>query len=198
MESKEQFERALGLLGSRLEIEGAPSTILFVCGGSALLIMGFIQRPTKDVDVVAIGHAAPEGGLIIKSGKPFPDYLAKAARQVARDLGLDENWLNSGPADLMKFGLPEGYNERTIKHLFGQVLSIHFLGRFDLIHLKLYAAVDHGPGKHIEDLLALKPANAEILSAARWAMQHDPSEPFRMTLKDMLKKIGYEEISERI
>ena len=47
-------------------------------------------------------------------------------------------------------------------------------------------------------LRELKPTDDEMVMAARWVMQQDPSEGFRLMLKDMLRKIGYEQASERI
>jgi hypothetical protein len=83
-------------------------------------------------------------------------------------------------------------------HTYGERLTVHFIGRLDQIHLKLYAAVDSGEGTHLDDLLSLKPDGAELESAARWAMTHDVSPGFRMILKDMLRQFGYESVANRI
>ena len=198
MYNKKQLEKALSHLGKRLELEDFPSISLIVCGGSALILLGLINRTTKDVDIVALGYPDADGKLKIKGSKPFPEIIKKAAQQVARDLGMEENWLNPGPGDLMKFGLPEGFMDRVQTRKYGKVLTIHFIGRYDQIHLKVYASVDQGPGRHVDDLLALQPDTKEIGSAVKWAMKHDPSEQFRMILKDMLGKIGYEEVAKRI
>ena len=73
---------------------------------------------------------------------------------------------------------------------YGKKLIIHFLGRYDQIHFKLYAAVDQGAGKHLDDLLALKPTEIEMEQAARWSMTHDVSEGYRQNLKSLLEYIG--------
>jgi len=199
MYNKEQLEKALLFLGKRLEIDGASPLNLFVCGGAALIIGELISRhTTKDVDVVAVGYSGTDGKLEIKSSKPLPEILKKAAQQVARDLGMDESWLNPDPADLMKFGLPDSFMQRVETRVYSKVLTVCFLGRYDQIHLKVYAAVDQGPGKHLNDLLELKPTKEEMESAARWAMQHDTSEGFKIVLKDMLQKIGYESVANRV
>ena len=75
---------------------------------------------------------------------------------------------------------------------------MHFLSRYDQIHFKLYAAVDQGAGKHFDDLLALNPTEEEVEQAARWSMTHDVSEGYRKVLKDLLKHIGYSDVSERL
>ena len=80
-------------------------------------------------------------------------FLTEAAAVVAKTLNLPEDWLNTGPADLFRMGLPEGFENRLIVRVFGTHLTVHFIGRLDQIHFKLYASVDRG-GYHIEDLLA--------------------------------------------
>jgi len=51
---------------------------------------------------------------------------------------------------------------------------------------------------HIDDLMALNPKSRELEQAARWSMTHDVSADFRLILKDLLKKLGYQNVSERI
>ena len=80
---------------------------LVVIGGSALLAIGLISRPTRDVDVVAL-----LAGQTLVDPRPFPAELIAARDRVARDFGLPENWLNAAPADLLDFGLPDGFVER--------------------------------------------------------------------------------------
>lgn len=53
-------------------------------------------------------------------------------------------------------------------------------------------------GHHVDDLMDLKPSNKEIEQAALWSMTHDISEGFRLVLKDLLKKLGFQNVSERI
>lgn len=73
-----------------------------------------------------------------------------------------------------------------------------FLDRLDLIYLKVHAAADTGPGKHVNDLLALKPAEEELEAAAKWTLTQDVSAQFRFILKDMPQKLGYGKVSDRI
>ncbi len=68
----------------------------------------------------------------------------EAAKKVARDFNLPDDWLNTGPASAVDLGLPNGVMERVTTRVFGSKLAIHFLGRYDQIHFKLYAAVDQG------------------------------------------------------
>lgn len=167
----------LRALGARYEI--------VVIGGTALQMLGFIRRPTRDVDVVAL---RTEDGLV--PADPMPEPLATAAARVARDYGLPDDWLNPGPADLARFGLPEGFESRVETRSYGTALTVHFAGRLDLIHFKLYAMVDQGAGRHEADLRALEPGPEELLTAALWARTHDPSEGFREELLKVLRHLG--------
>ncbi len=72
------------------------------------------------------------------------------------------------------------------------------MGRWDQIHFKLFAAEDGGPGRHLNDLLALRPTEAELLAAARWALTQDASEGFAWVLKDMLRQMGYEHLAGQL
>ena len=72
---------------------------IVVIGGSALNALGFVKRATKDVDILAI---AVNGDL--RPAKPLPESLRIARDRVTRDFDLDENWLNGGPTDLLKWG----------------------------------------------------------------------------------------------
>ncbi len=194
----ENLERALRLLAARLDLAQTEPIRLVVCGGSALIALGLIERTTKDVDVVAL----MDSGHSLMSPAPLPESLLKAVKEVARDLGLADNWLNNGPSSdeggLFQLGLPEGLADRLDERVYGPRLTIYFIGRFDQIHFKLYAAADSGDGTHLNDLLLLEPADDEIEAAVRWAMTHDVSPGFRMILKDMLRQIGHEFVAERI
>ena len=95
MLNKEILQKSLKLLGEILESEHIDPMNLVVCGGSALLFCDYVFRTTKDVDVVGLSY----GEQKIGASKPLPEILKKASFRVARDLGLDENWLNCGPSD---------------------------------------------------------------------------------------------------
>ena len=196
--SHENIDQALSLLAGRLDLAQTDPVRLVICGGSALIAMSLRQRTTRDMDVVALLSAAQEP----ISPDPLPDFLLRAADQVARDLGLFEGWLNNGPSrgegGLFQMGLPEGFVGRLTEKEYGPRLAIYFIGRLDQIPLKLYAAVDQRDGTHLNDLKALHPTAAELEAAARWAMTHDVSEGFKMVLKELLTQLGHESVAERI
>ena len=180
--------RLLGALGERLAFAG-DRVELVVIGGAALTILGFVDRTTRDVDVVAL---LDSGALT--PAKPLPPALTVARDSVAADFGVSEGWLNAGPSDLLDFGLPVGFLGRLERRDFGAALTVHFAGRLDQIHFKLYALVDQGLGRHESDLRALAPTREELLVAASWTRTHDPSEGFREQLEGALRYLGVEDV----
>ena len=62
----EALERALRSLGAVLESRGLSYEVLVV-GGSCLLLLGVITRPTADLDVVGLA----DGG-VYRSADPLP------------------------------------------------------------------------------------------------------------------------------
>ena len=192
--NNERLTEALTLLGERLRLVGAEPLELVVCGGSSLIAAGFVSRVTRDVDVIALRVRGEE----IISARPLPPALLEAATRVAADLGLPEGWLNNGPADLFEMGLPDGFASRLQQRAFGSHLTVWFAGRLDQIHFKLYAAADQGPGRHVDDLIALNPSPGELATAARWAFTHDVSPGFRSLMRELLTQLGHDDVARQI
>jgi len=186
-----QVHHLLGQLAEALELEGADPVELVVCGGAALQVAGLVARATEDIDVVA---SVVDGEDV--DPEPFSEGLKAAIRRVGMDHGLPENWLNSGPRENQRLGLPEGLLERAESREYGPLLRVRFIARFDQIHFKLYAAVDLGLGKHVNDLQALSPQSDEIRAAALWAMTHDVSEGFRVMLLQALRALGFQDVAD--
>ena len=190
--SKEAANKLLGALGEQLDNAGERYELV-VIGGSGLLALGVIDRATRDVDVVAL-----RGGGRLESADPLPPTLRDAARLVARDFELSPDWLNGGPTTLLDLGLPAGFSDRLESCDYGEALRVDFASHYDQIHLKLYATVDAGgPGKHLEDLLALAPTEAELLAAARWSRTHDPSPAYEQSLRSALDHLGVQDADLR-
>lgn len=86
--------------------------------------------------------------------------------------------------------MPSGFFERcTVERFSG--LTAFVADRYDLIHFKTFAAVDQGPAtKHYADLRALSPSHGELLSAARWCRNQDPSDAFAGELVELLATFG--------
>eukprot|EP00831_Metopus_contortus_P072514 TRINITY_DN66162_c0_g1_i1.p2 TRINITY_DN66162_c0_g1~~TRINITY_DN66162_c0_g1_i1.p2 ORF type:complete len:160 (-),score=33.06 TRINITY_DN66162_c0_g1_i1:369-848(-) len=123
--------------------------------------------------------------------------LLHAANQVRRILDLPQNWLNNGPAAQFQIGLPDGFAERLHKVIVGEKLEMYYIDRRDQIFFKTYASADRG-GYHVTDLLALNPAEDELVDAARWCMTQDVSLEFHQIIKDMFRKLGVKSVSDRI
>ena len=184
---------ALETLGELLEERGHRYE-LAVVGGGSLLLQGLLSRTTADLDVVA--RIESSGYL---TAEPLPEVLKEAVAEVATlfsDIGrtIGSSWLNSGPTDLLRFGLPEGFSARSELRNYG-ALTLRLAGRLDQIAFKLYAAVDQGPrSKHFRDLQELKPSREELVFGARWTVTHDTSEPFEDQLRQALKALGVEDV----
>lgn len=181
--SKQATDRLLSALSEQVAALGQRFEL--VVGGSALLALGLIARPTRDVDLIAL-----RTGEDLGTAKPLPPALEAARDCVARDFSLPAHWLNAGPTDLLEFGLPEGFSDRLERRDYGDALTVYFASRYDQIHFKLYVLVDQGPGKHEADLLALSPTEDELLAAARWSRLHDPSEGYERVLREVLAHMG--------
>lgn len=196
--SLERLNLAFSLLGEYLEDEGSKPFHLVVCGGAALIACSLVARTTADVDIVALLNEESD----VISPDPLPHKILQGATLVQKTLDLPENWLNNAPSrdpgGLFQTGLPEGLSGRLTRQNFGPKLSVYFLNRYDQIHLKLYAATDSGPGRHVEDLLKLKPSGPELEAAAQWALTQDSSGGFRTMLVSMLNQLGFKNEAGRI
>ena len=188
------LQYALTALASFLEADRASPERLIVIGGSALIALGIVTRTTRDVDIMA--GLDPERGLV--DPRPLSPALRSAADKVARELRLDPNWLNTRPADQVRAGLPEGFLSRLTRHDYGPYLTIFFPDRLDLIHLKLFAIMDQGHGRHVEDLKALKASEDELLLATRWGLTQDAGVVFPQIVRNTLTSLGYGDLTNRI
>ncbi len=145
------LENALVMLGQRLERSKQYYEVVAI-GGASLVLLGYIDRATRDLDLVAI----KESGSLI-SANPLPPSLLKEIAVVGAALGIGEYWVNGGPSSLLEAGLPDGFEERLVSRNY-HGLTVHFASRLDQICFKLYAAVDQGPvSKHFADLKRLDP-----------------------------------------
>jgi hypothetical protein len=189
-------DAALSALGEHLG-RSSPETIqLVVCGGSALEATGLlVDRTTKDVDVLALGKTDQDGILTLASAEPMPDVVTNAARIVARDLELPDDWINSGPTGLLSERLPEGLAGRLHSRRYGDRLVVHFIDRFDQICFKAFAAIDNVGAQHIADLITLAPSPDEMLIAARWCLTQDASDVFPLLVRSFLEKVGFADVA---
>ncbi len=184
-----ELERPLRALGSLLAADGVEYGIV-VIGGAALNLLGLVRRTTRDVDVLALREPPDperEGSLSLALRLPPP--LARAAARVARDFGLDSDWLNCAVAEQGSIEFPEGMEDRLQWRRYGGLI-LGLVDRRDLIWFKLHAAADRDPGSvHYQDLLALHPSDQELDRAAEWARAQDPSPGFAEVLDEVLEHV---------
>lgn len=147
-----------------------------VIGGSALVLMGVVQRTTRDVDVL-VPAVTP---AVARAARDF----ARAQRAAGVDLADD--WLNNGPMQLGDV-LPSGWRERVVPLFDGHVLTLRTLARPDLLKSKLFALCDRGID--LSDCVALSPTHEELVECLPWLVLQDGNELWpehvRATLHDL-------------
>jgi len=110
---KSDIDRALQGVGEILASEGQAFAIV-VTGGAALNLLGIVERSTTDVDILAFAQVgAGPARELRRPPEPLPEQLLHAARAVARDMDLGEDWLNAGPSLQWLAGLPPGLEQRV-------------------------------------------------------------------------------------
>ncbi len=184
----------LGALGEQLAYSAGGPYGLAVCGGSALNVLGLITRTTRDIDVFAL---VDQGQLV--PCPAMPADLAQAASRVAMDFSLPPDWINVQAAVLQPERLPKGLTSRWVRRDYGTRLAVYYIGRVDQIHFKLHAAADRGDRTtvHFADLQRLNPSPDEIRMAARWACEtQDPSDGFRIVLRECIDALGFKDVAE--
>lgn len=116
LNGSEAVRTALTRVGELLAASGDPVAIV-ILGGAALNMLRIVERPTVDVDILAFATPAPRGAPTAASiqppPQPMPEHLRRAVDQVAADLGLPKEWLNTGPALQWRAGLPPGLANRV-------------------------------------------------------------------------------------
>lgn len=177
MKPKETLERFDEFLaGEGLGLEA------IVIGGAAMALLGMTSRQTKDCDVLT-----PQ----------LPPAIVDAAARFAageRERGepLDDGWLNNGPSSLADV-LPAGWMARVQTVFTGRSLTLHTLGRIDLLRSKVFALCDRG--LDLPDCVALTPSARELEEVASWLVQQDfnPGWPdhVRETITDLRRRLGH-------
>lgn len=152
-------------------------------------LLGIVRRSTSDVDVIARAYPDEAGEWHLSQAEPFPESLRAAIRTVARDFGLPADWMNAEVGAQWGQGLPPWILEDITWRAYGD-LDVGLVGRRTLIALKLFAAVDSGPRSvHVQDLLALAPADADLYEARRWVATQDAYEGFSAMIDQMIEHV---------
>jgi len=181
--ASEELEQLFSALGEHLAAARASAAIVVV-GGSTLSIRGWVERTTKDVDVIAQATASASGKSL-RPAEPLPRALVDAVERVARDFGLPQDWLNTVIGAQWDFGLPPGFAQEIEWREFGP-LTVGFAGRQSIIALKLFATVDQGPKTvHMQDLITLAPNPEELDQACGWVLSQDEGDVFPALVEEM-------------
>ncbi len=131
-----------------------------VIGGAALIVMGVVDRATKDVD--CLEPRIPED--VVEASREFARSPAGAA------MSLREDWLNNGPESLAR-DLPGGWMDRRVALYSGNRLILTTLGRMDLLRAKLFAYCDRQ--QDFGDCVALAPTALELATCLPWIVDRD-------------------------
>jgi len=181
------IERALAAVGELLAADGERYAII-VTGGATLNLLGIVDRATSDVDVIARASRDETGMLHLRQAEPFPAPLDRAIRTVARDLDLDEDWMNAVAGRQWSQGLPPGIPDDLQWRTYGGGLEVGLAGRRSLIALKLFAAVDRGPQSvHSQDLLELDPSDEEMADVRDWVLTQDAGQRWPDLVEQAMK-----------
>lgn len=190
--SQQNLAGALQLLGQLLEARKGAEFWLVVCGGSALLAQQIISRSTHDVDVLAVRDW--DGG--VGAAFPLPEALKQAAENVAQELHLDGNWLNSAAS--MHFPdlhlLPSSFWQELETREYGHYLKISFVTRSGQIQLKTYAVLNRAKPRDLDDLRILAPTGPETEAAVRWILDNMPVLSHRAKLPEILTHLGHAQL----
>ena len=152
MNTKKVFIR----LDEELAKKGITRDII-ICGGAALVSLGYTNRATADVDSITF----------------LDNDFKKIADTLSEELKLKNGWLNSAVRSLGE-DLPVGWETRAELIFSGKVLTVKSLSRLDLIFSKLYAAVDRSDD--ISDLIEMKITEEEINNTKKLVLEKDASE----------------------
>lgn len=182
------IEDALHAAGDLLLAAGEEVAVVVV-GGATLNLLGIVRRSTSDVDVIARAFVDSSGVLRLTQAEPFPASLQTAIRTVARDLGLPETWMNAEVGAQWVHGLPPWILEDLTWRAYGN-LQVGLVGRRTLAALKLFAAVDSGPRSvHMQDLLAIRPTDAELEQSREWVATRDANEEFPSMIDGVIEDV---------
>ena len=83
------LEQKLARINQSLEIT--------ICGGAAIHLLGYSNRPTKDIDVLI---------------PTLPDFLTPLIQEISKEYQLPRDWLNNGPQNLI-YDLEVDWEKRT-------------------------------------------------------------------------------------
>lgn len=153
------IKKALTELNKELKYAGV-SDAIYTLGGAALYLLGYEERATVDVDDLrAVMHGT----------------IFECAKRVAKTLGIDDFWLNTGAAPLVK-NFEKGWKNKCQLVFLDTHLKVYAVDRQTLINTKLAAACNRSESD-TEDLKWLKPSNQEMQMAKKYVQTVEKNVP---------------------
>lgn len=153
-----------------------------IVGGSALALLGVVDRQTRDVDVLTP----------ILSAELMDASIAFARHVRENGQILADDWMNNGPSEVASL-LPSGWEQRTRYIYQDQMISLQTLGYEDLLKTKLFALCDRGTD--LADCIALQPTVNQVRDAEEWLAAQDahPAWPVHVhdTLEDLIVRLNH-------
>lgn len=169
LEEITKFDKYLASKGLKFET--------VIIGGAALLVLGIINRATRDVDCL---------------DPHIPNNIKEASIEFSKVNNLDSDWLNNGP-ELLKDDLPEDWIDRVTLIFEGDALKLFTLGRIDLLRSKLYAYCDRQ--QDLQDCIALEPTDCELDEIKPWLYERDGNPDWKehidRSILFLRKELGY-------
>ena len=187
-------------LNDALALEGADPVEWIICGGSALAILGLVQRTTRDIDVISGWSSAKLEVVRLDRFAPSVERAIDRVADAHPELRASElRWVNLGASGLLNFGLPPGCTTRLKRLRIGAHLTLQLPDRIDLITFKLFAAIDPTHARqavHKSDFRALAPTEDEVRFAIDWvATIPDRNHQLRAELRAFLQELGHDDLA---
>ena len=151
------LEKALELLNEKLEKRDFTFELV-TCGGALMILAGYSNRATGDMDVLA-----PE----------FSKEFLECTNEVAKELGYRDKWINDSVKVYIR-DFPSGWEKRVEDLRNFSHLKLKGISRQDLISNKLKAYVDRG--FDADDLNDLKPTREEFNTSLEFVKSFELSQ----------------------
>ena len=187
-------EEMLTALGSVLEDEGIDPVDIVVCGATALLLQGIIDRPTRDID--GLGLVVEEDGSLVLRKPLMSSEFNAAVERVGTLFHEGRLWFSTAAITLYDdTELPPDLVDRAQIRRYGTRLTIRLCSRPHLICLKMWAAIVRGE-PDTGDLVAMKVSREEGEAAAAWCLEQDSG--VLPEILAVLKEVGHGDLAERL
>lgn len=163
--------RAIEELDSVIESLGETYT-LYICGGAALIFLGFDGRRTGDIDIIE---------------EKLDESLKEATILVAQKLGISNDWLNNEVSSLGQ-RLDKNWKLRCTTLYSGKAVILKSISRQDLINSKLHATVER-QSKDYKDLVWLRPTELELTIARDYTLRQNPTDTYAIFVDAYLREL---------